>query len=427
MIADLLSIRAWATEPAFAERVFPIALQMIAAGRSLDALITDNKSEASLYPKSSEYDQYSGLPMYNSSAGKRVASFRMSGVLTKSGGLCSYGMRDYVQLIERANASPSVEAIVIEMDTPGGTVDGTPELGMAIANSKKPIVVFADGLVASAGYWAASQAGAIIANANNFTQIGSIGTLFTLPNYANVVEAGNLPNVRIIRAPQSVDKARVNPFEPIPEEEEDALLEHLTMITESFISTVKAGRAGKLTDEEENIFTGKIYDASEAISLGMIDRIGTREDAIEMAAELADIKKPAPADSGRQTNNEMKFKNIAALFGLSETDQLSDEQRSASEAAEVQIEEMRNKIITLEMSLEASTNLLKESAQSIDELNTTIAERDARIAELTALLEEEPAGHATTAIHAADEFNDSAHRNTSFDKEKQQLKQFRTN
>lgn len=415
MIADLLNVRAWATEPGFAERVFPVALEMISRGRDLSALISDNKTEASLYPASAEHDPYSGLPIFRNEAGKGVASFRISGLMTKTGGLCSYGMRDYAQLIERANKSTSVDAIVIEMDTPGGTTDGTPELGMAIAMSKKPVVVFADGTLASAGYWVASQAAEIVANANNFTKIGSIGTLFMLPNYANVIEAGNLPNVRIIRAPQSEDKAKVNPFEPISAEDEQELLAYLERITENFEETVAAGRGERLQTSEENIFTGKMYDAEIAQELGMIDAVGDRLYAIERAAALAE-EQPVPADPGKQKSNEpMKFKNIAALFGLSDNPPVAEEDTAAVEAAEQRLVEMQE---TIESNVQHIAQLtIQLEAQAVE-----LEARAALIADLQKQLEEAPAGHATTAIHEADEYNDSVHRNTSIDKQKAELK-----
>lgn len=419
MVLDLLNVRAWAMESRFFERAFPVAYNLVMNGQDLSRL-KDLTKEAALLPEAYERDRMSRMLLYNASNGRKIGLMKIVGGITKAGDLCSYGSVDYVRMIERANKSEAIDAIVIEMDTPGGSVDGTPELGQAIRESEKPVVVFADGMVASAGYWAASQAREIVANANNYTEIGSIGTLFVYPNYANVIEAGNFPTVKIIRAPQSKDKARVNMFEELTPDQEKAVLADLKQITEDFVATVKAGRGDRLQTGDENIFTGKMYDKAVALEMGMIDAIGSRQDAIDRAGELADgrkIPKQVRDDEKKQTgpavsgsDNNMNSKLISFLLGgkadAEATEQLSAEEKAELETARQELTEMKDDVAAKAAKiteLEAQVSTLTEEKSALE---TKVAEQNTTIEEQKKKLEKAPAGVATTVVTNADEFED---------------------
>jgi protease-4 len=435
MVLDLLNIRAWAMEARFFERAFPVAYNLILSGQDLSRLKELNK-EAAIFPEAYERDQNSGMLLVQASNGRKIGMIRISGGITKAGELCSYGSADYIRMIDRANASKAIDAIVIEMDTPGGSVDGTPELGQAIKESAKPVVVFADGMVASAGYWAASQSTEIMANANNYTEIGSIGTLFVYPNYANVIEAGNFPNVKIIRAPQSVDKALINSFEELTAEREKEVLTDLKQITEDFVATVKAGRGDRLQTGDEDVFTGKMYDKAIALKMGMIDAIGSRQDAIDRAGALADgherdarasddKKKTGPAGSGNTNKSSMKFPKISSLFGKPEAEvneELSAEDQASLEAAEQRLTEQETELEARATRIaELQTQIESQDAQ-LSDLNGVIETANARIAKLEQQLNETPAGQATTVVSKADEFGDADEKYlTSVDKQKAEL------
>ena len=421
MVLDLLNVRAWAMESRFFERAYPVAFNLINNGQDLSKLKELTK-EAAIFPEAYERDRNSRMLLFQAGNGKKIGLLRITGGLTKMGDLCSYGTMDYIRMIERANKSDAIDAIVIELDSPGGSVDGTPELGLAIKESEKPVVVFADNMVASAGYWAASQAREIVANANNYTEIGSIGTLFVYPNYANVIEAGNFPNVKIIRAPQSKDKARINMFEPLTEAQEKEITADLKQITSDFISTVEAGRGDRLQTGEEDIFTGKMYGSDKALEMGMIDSIGDRQSAIDRAGELAEERKlTVPAASGTTNKLSMDFKKISSLFGKAGTEVkegLSVEEQASLEAAEQKLTEYETKITELE----AQVNTLAEEKSgleaSIATHEATIEAHEATIAEQKVELDKKPDGQATTVIPKKDEFEDGKNSiETSVDKE----------
>jgi len=251
-------------------------------------------------------------------SGKHVAVMPVVGTLTKRGELCSYGMKDYMNEIAALNANDDISAIVLDMEGPGGTVDGTPEFGMAVKQSKKPIVTFGDCMIASANYWVASQSKYIIGNKNNPTEFGSIGVLCVHEYWGKFIEE-NIGEVKIIRAPQSTDKALVNPIEQLTPELEASIKEDLRSLAKDFHATVKKGRGNKLTASEKDWGTGKMYKTGEAIELGLIDAAGTLMSAIDKAVELSNGNgtgagygaQTTTSNSANNKLNKMNVKQVA--------------------------------------------------------------------------------------------------------------------
>lgn len=405
---EILNYRHWAIESSYFSRVSPLVLSAIENGGSIDKLIKKYKIEdlpETRYQMKVSYDRDSGLLVATSAAKNNVAIIPVLGALTKRGDLCSYGMRDYAAMIERANAAENIAAIVIDAETPGGTVDGTPEMGLAIKNSTKPVIVFGDNMVASAGMWLASQASEIFANVNNPTEFGSIGVLCMHENYQAYI-AKNIGSVEILRAPQSVDKARVNVIEPLTDDQRAEIVEEMRPIAADFISVVKAGRKGKLNAGDENLFTGKMYGAADALKYGLIDAIDTFQAAIDRAAVLAQSNNSGLSKSNNKSKKEsMKFPKLSALFGGTEKeaneDGLSPEEESASmEAAEKKLADMENANGTLAAKV---AELEKSIADKEAAHQAAIEAKDNEVAELQAKLDKKPAAAATTATTEAGE------------------------
>lgn len=248
-------------------------------------------------------------------SGKNVAVMPVVGTLTKRGEMCSYGMKDYMNEIAALNLNEEISAIVLDMEGPGGTVDGTPEFGMAVKSSKKPIVTFGDNMIASANYWVASQSKWIVGNKNNPTEFGSIGVLCVHEYWGKFIEE-NIGEVKIIRAPQSVDKALVNPIEALTPELEDSIKEDLRSLAKDFHATVKKGRGARLTASEKDWGTGKMYKTGEAMELGLIDAVGTLNDAINKAVELATnttMGARAQTNASNTANNKIQNMNMTKV------------------------------------------------------------------------------------------------------------------
>ena len=417
----------WALNEAYFNSMFPLVMNAIRLGHDLvkkktqlDYLQTIHAlllSEDSLPHPNIHADEVqvkistdgdTGLPVVKSN-GYNIALISVIGPLTKYGELCSMGMQDYQSLLNRANASPNIDGIVLIMDTPGGTVDGTPEFGLAIKSSTKPVGIFGDHMVASAGMWLASQASVIVGNKNNPTEFGSIGVLMALPNYQNVMDAGNFPKVEIFRASQSTDKALVNTIEPITDAARQDLQQQLNDTAANFISTVKAGRGDVLDTKTEGLFSGKMFDVYQAKKAGLIDTVGTLQTAINKVADLARQKKYQTGNTAQKVNANtpmFKSKTLSNIFGKSEK---AEEKKPTAEAENNPMEVADQKVSEMEAE-NASLKAQKEAAeQKAMQLEAKVAELNAQITTLTAKAAEEkaemqqkidakPTGQATTVI-----------------------------
>lgn len=218
-------------------------------------------------------------------SGSKVAVLPIQGTVQKRGGYCSLGTKDLVAQLNAANRDPEISAIVLDIDSPGGQVDGTEELAFAVANSSKPVVAYIDGLGASAAYWIASQASHIFINSASTGYAGSLGVLCMSVFQGAFLEKQGI-KVEILRSTRAVDKAKMNPVEEMSAEVRAAVQADLDQIGETFIESVQKGRAGKLSTKED-VFTGKVYKGSDAKKHGLVDAIGSLQDAVNHAAQLA--------------------------------------------------------------------------------------------------------------------------------------------
>lgn len=289
-MTEIFSTKAWALESRFFDSIAPVVMHRLATGRDLSFLQAAHttpqvKAGESIQVSPSLFYDYENGYHAKDSDGSIMPLTRITGTIQKVG-MCGPGTRSMGERLQLNDAKPHVKGHLLYVDSPGGAVDGTPEFGSVIANLEKPVVAFVDGMAASAAYWIASQADFIVANANNITEVGSIGTLCMLVNQSEWLKKEGI-KLEIMRAEKSKDKARLNAYEEWPEEELAALQEDLNEINQLFISAVTNGRAGKLRTGSEDIFTGKMYKKEKALEMGMVDKIGSMQDAINAVRNIS--------------------------------------------------------------------------------------------------------------------------------------------
>jgi len=199
------------------------------------------------------------------------------GVLTISGALVKdsdhecgvVGTMEMAEMVE-AMAAAGVSAIVINIDSPGGQVDGTATLADAIHAAEVPTVaVVNDGMACSAGYWIASAADTIYCT-HPTSEVGSIGVYATLADFSKYYEDMGV-RVEDVYADQSTEKN--NGYRDWLAGNADTFKQRLNSTADAFIDTVKANRAGKLNVAAADPFKGAVYNATDALAIGLIDGI----------------------------------------------------------------------------------------------------------------------------------------------------------
>ena len=192
----------------------------------------------------------------------------------------------------------SVKAIVLRVDSPGGTVSGSDELHYRLAELAKerdlPVVVSMGGIAASGGYYVAMANGGRedVIFAEPATLTGSIGVIIPHFDVSKLLKKFDIEDDSIASGPLKEMLSPTKDRTPELAERERKVLQ--TLVDEMFArfkQIVKQGRP-KLDDEKlASVATGQIFTAQQALDAGLVDRIGFLEDAVTRAVELAGLTK----------------------------------------------------------------------------------------------------------------------------------------
>lgn len=208
----------------------------------------------------------------------KVGVVELSGVITSA--------RETVSQIKQFREDKSIRAIVLRIDSPGGTVGSAQEIYREIikTKTKKKIVASMGTLAASGGYYVAAGADKIMANPGTIT--GSIGVILGYTNFEKLLEKIGLVPV-VVKSGQYKDLG--SPTRPMSPEEEQLLQEVSDGIHRQFINDVADGR-GLAVDKVSKIADGRIFTGETALQMGLVDRLGNMEDAVQWAGHLAGVK-----------------------------------------------------------------------------------------------------------------------------------------
>ena len=184
-----------------------------------------------------------------------------------------------------------VKAIIIDTNTPGGTVSGVPELADEIftgRNKDKPVIAHVNALNASAGYWITSAADEIVATPS--AQVGSVGVYTLHEDISKWLEAMGLKETLI-----SAGKFKVegNPFEPLSDEAEAAIQGSVNEYYEMFTDAVARHRGVKTSEVRGGFGEGRTLIAKQALNEGMIDRVATLNETLARFG-VGPLAEPSP-------------------------------------------------------------------------------------------------------------------------------------
>ena len=208
-------------------------------------------------------------------------------IMSGEGDVTVIGEGSMRRSLQKARKNKNVKAIVLRIDSPGGSALTSDLIWREIELTKKvkPIVVSMGNYAASGGYYIACNANTIFAEANTIT--GSIGVFGVLPNFTPLATRIGIHTEQV---KTHENAANYSPFVPIDEKFKAVTLEGVEHIYKTFVTHVAEGR--KMTFEQvDAIAQGRVWTGSEALKIGLVDKIGGLNDAIAQAASLAKIKK----------------------------------------------------------------------------------------------------------------------------------------
>ena len=232
----------------------------------------------------------------------RVAVIHVEGVITGGrgqGGLFGDGGGTdlVIRQIHAARDDEEVRAVVIRINSPGGSAPASQEVGEELKKlraSGKVVVASMGDIAASGGYWIAALCDKIYANPGTIT--GSIGVYIPYANWEELFKKIGVHGEKIKSGPH---KDMLSPERPMSEEERAILQGMVDDLYEQFVAVVSEGRKMEPAKVKQ-MADGRIYTGRQAKALGLVDEMGTMEDAVNAAAKIAGISgKPHLREYGR--------------------------------------------------------------------------------------------------------------------------------
>lgn len=210
---------------------------------------------------------------------KRVGLIEIVGDIESSEGV--------VDQLEHMRLDSTVRAVVLRLDSPGGGVGASQEIYEAVRkvrDADKPVIASMGGVAASGAYYIACAADSIVANPGTLT--GSIGVIMSFPNTEELFRKVGV-RFEVIKTGKFKDIGSLS--RPMTPEEKELLQTVLSNVYEQFVSAIAEGRGLERRDILPYA-DGRIFSGDQAQAYGFVDRLGDLNDAIQLAASMADIK-----------------------------------------------------------------------------------------------------------------------------------------
>ena len=187
----------------------------------------------------------------------------------------------FAKIIDDVRADKDVKAVVLRVNSPGGSVMASEKIKaeLDLLRENVPVIASYGDYAASGGYWISANSDYIFANATTLT--GSIGVFSMIPDIGGVIKNKLHVTVTPVKSNEHADMMGL--MRPLTPKEEAYMQASVERIYDQFTSLVAAGR--EMTVEEvDAIAQGRVWTGAEALEIGLVDEIGTLEDAIEYAA-----------------------------------------------------------------------------------------------------------------------------------------------
>ncbi|MFE3846530.1 signal peptide peptidase SppA [Flavobacterium sp. LB3P45] len=237
-------------------------------------------------------------------------------IMSGEGDVNTIGEGSMRRSLQEARKNKDVKAIVLRINSPGGSALTSDLIWREIELTKKvkPVVVSMGNYAASGGYYIACNANTIFAENNTIT--GSIGVFGILPNFTQLATKIGI-NTEQVKTHENA--ANYSPFLPLDEKFKAVTLEGVERIYKTFVTHVAQGR--KMTFAQvDAIAQGRVWSGSEAIKNGLVDKIGGLDDAIHEAARISKTKNYSTQNYPEYEKNfndlleSLPFSNSKAAF-----------------------------------------------------------------------------------------------------------------
>lgn len=219
-----------------------------------------------------------------SNAKKSIAIIYADGEIVDGSDAQQIGGDRFAKLIEKARRDSTVKAVVLRVNSPGGSVLASEKIKheLDLLGEVKPLVASYGSYAASGGYWISNNCDKIFTNKTTLT--GSIGVFGLIPDVSGTLK--NIAHVNIESVNSHRHSDMLNGMRPFNEAEHNYMYRSIDNIYKLFLATVSEGR-GITEAEVDAIGQGRVWTGSDALGIDLVDEVGTLEDALLYTASIA--------------------------------------------------------------------------------------------------------------------------------------------
>ena len=239
-----------------------------------------------------------GKGRIKSSASSKIAILYAQGEIKYGKGDENYiGQEKMIASLRRIRKDDKIKAVVLRVNSPGGSalVSDMIWRELELTKKEKPLVVSMGNYAASGGYYISCNADKIVAEPTTIT--GSIGVFAMIPNVHKLANDIGINAEQVGTNKQSLGYSA---FEPLNDSFENVIKESIEDVYKTFVNRVAAGRHMSFA-AVDSIAQGRVWTGTEALQNGLVDQLGNLEDAVKVAAELAEV-------TDYRTTNYPRFK-----------------------------------------------------------------------------------------------------------------------
>lgn len=230
-------------------------------------------------------NDYASAKLVPSKAADKIAVIYADGEIVDGSGHSDVAGKRFASIIAKVREDSTVKAVVLRVNSPGGSVIASDRIKsqLDLLKAEKPLIASYGGYAASGGYWISNNCDKIFSDATTVT--GSIGVFSMIPDFSKLINKTLLINVTSVNSNKHGDM--YTGFRPLSNEEQAYMQRSVEDIYERFTDVVAEGRGLERSYVDE-IGQGRVWSGADALKIGLVDEIGTLEDAIHYAAVCAE-------------------------------------------------------------------------------------------------------------------------------------------
>lgn len=273
-------------------------------------------------------DYVSAKVLPNLKAKKKIAVLYAEGNIVEGSAKSNIAGDRFASIISDIRKDENVKAVVFRVSSPGGSVIASDKIKKEIdlLRAEKPVIASYGDYAASGGYWVSNSCDKIYSDETTLT--GSIGVFSMIPDLSGVMK--DLAHVNMVTVGSSPHSDLMSAMRPLSQDELDAMQASVERIYETFVNTVAEGRDMRPT-YVDSLAQGRVWTGSDGLKIGLVDEIGTLEDAINYAAVAAGDADLASWNIEAYPKPVSQMESIMEMFGMSSGASIFSKNRSTFE------------------------------------------------------------------------------------------------